>query len=381
MAKFIIQGVIKTTSPLHISSAVSGTAKYNVDTGSVSYGDKEGGFPVTQTIKDKFFLTASVMSDSKVDDSTDQTELTKVATLPVIPASTIRGMLRRAASSVIEDHFIHEKQTKIPSYQVYMGMRCGAVSARPDGKPSSREEILSAHKNIFFGIFGGGPRMLKGALKAQSALPITVDTIESGFVSQEHFEHALKLRSNRDLLSYSQVIRKDDLLGGYAGAQRASEVLSDFESTYQNERDKLFENAALKAKNKSDKKEGVESEVKAERGIQAMSFREDVATGVPFFFNLAIDGTQAQVGLLVQALERMLNTGIGGRSSIGNGKTAGSISVIDESGRSIKVLVSDPNFGYSVTDDASEFLEAAYQDMSALTLDELIGFTTPSAEK
>lgn len=364
MAKFVIEGVIKTVSPLHITSAASSGSRYVPgEDGKISY-DGKSGFPMTETIKTKIAFTDS-----------ENTHQSKLMNVPLLPASGLRGALRRAASSVIEDYFLLERDQKMASVQVYLGMRTGAISGRPDGVAPSSSEIISAQNNVFFGIFGGGPRMLRGRLKAQDALPVLDKLIENGYIPQSKADHALYGIDPRRLYNYAQVIRKDDFIGDHTGSERASEVVEGFTDSYEAEREKTLLRAIEKAKKAS----GTEtSDDSVERGVRAMSFREDVASGVPFYLRLAIDGTEAQVGLLIQSLERMLNDGIGGRKALGFGKTQGTINVIDEEGTVKTVLVGDINSEYAVQEDAEPFLAATTSALEELTMETLVEFTSPA---
>jgi CRISPR type IV-associated protein Csf2 len=372
MAKFIIEGVLRTVTPLHISTA-GGNARYDMDTGYVVHGDK--GFPLTTTAKSKMILSGSVKSKN-ADDS--ETDVSRVVEYPSIPATTIRGMLRRGAASVIEDHFAFEKNEKI-SYQAYMGMRCGAVSGKPDGTSASVEEILNAKNHVIYGIFGGGPRMLRGNLRAQDALPITLELIEAGLISQRFYDYAVKGLSSRQMYSYNQVVRKDDFIGSAAASSRASEVVEGFDDLFAQKRKEELQRKADKAKD--DKNSDSSEEIKAERGVQALSFREDVIQGLPFLFRLALDGTEAQVGLLLNALERSLNNGIGGRDAIGRGQLAGSLKLIDEDGKAFDALSGDIDNGFEIKSDVEHFMSAKQDAIDALTIENLNSYMLSFGEK
>jgi CRISPR type IV-associated protein Csf2 len=368
MAKFIIEGVLRTVTPLHISTA-GGNARYDMDTGYVVHGDK--GFPLTTTAKSKMILSGSVKSKN-ADDS--ETDVSRIVEYPSIPATTIRGMLRRGAASVIEDHFAFEKNEKI-SYQAYMGMRCGAVSGKPDGTSASVEEILNAKNHVIYGIFGGGPRMLRGNLRAQDALPITLELIEEGLISQRFYDYAVKGLTSRQMYSYNQVVRKDDFIGSTAASSRASDVVEDFNDLFAQKRKEELQRKVDKANKDSGE------EAKAERGVQALSFREDVIQGLPFLFRLTLDGTEAQVGLLLNALERSLNNGIGGRDAIGRGQLAGSIKLIDEEGKAFDALSGGIDNGFEIKPDVNRFMLAKQDAIDALTIENLNSYMLSFGEK
>ncbi len=355
MKNYVISGVLKTISPLNIVRVGDDSARFVPSENQVRYGKTDKtSFPVTTTTKSKFLLSGS---SYVVDDMTK----TSVVELPVVPATKIRGALRRMAASIVEDHLVNEMNVKL-DYQTYMGMRVGAVSGRPDGKPATADEVLKARSHVMYGIFGGGPRMLRGNLKARDALPVMYELIEEQLIPEQYVDHAVRGLKVRDLLAYSQVIRKDELIGSSEAAERASLVVDDFDSVYDQKRTE----ALLR---KADKVEGKEKEDR-EVGIQAISMREDVVAGVPFLFNLQLSGTEAQVGMLISALERALNNGgFSGRAALGFGKFVGTISILDDSDNEICALSSDNEGEFSVTQEAETYISAMAQDLENLDVD------------
>lgn len=150
--KYTIDGILTTISPLHITSAVDSSSRYDPKTGRYV---STGGAPLTRTRTKPVFIQA----DYERTDENGESEATSVRlNLPIIPATTWRGMLRRGAAKVIEDR-VRELGQKL-TYGTYQGLHCGAISHRPDGVPPTTEEIINAKSHVFYGLFGGGPRML-----------------------------------------------------------------------------------------------------------------------------------------------------------------------------------------------------------------------------
>lgn len=356
MKNYVISGVLKTISPLNIVRVGDDSARFVPSENQVRYGKTDKtSFPVTTTTKSKFLLSGS----SQV--SSDDLNKTTVIELPVVPATKIRGALRRMAASIVEDHLVNEMNVKL-DYQTYMGMRVGAVSGRPDGKPATADEVLKARSHVMYGIFGGGPRMLRGNLKARDALPVMHELIEEQLIPEQFSDQSVRGLKARDLLSYSQVIRKDDLIGSADAAERASLVIEDFNSVYDDKRTE----ALLRKADKNDGKDKEDRDV----GIQSISMREDVIAGVPFLFHMQLTGTEAQLGMLISALERALNNGgFSGRAALGFGKFAGSISIADDSGNEFYALSSDNDGEFTVTEEANQYIDSMTSELENLDVD------------
>lgn len=364
--KFTIEGVLTTTSPLHITQP--GEAHWNPGGGWNGRGGftKHGsGFPVTMTRSASVFLSRTSKTEDMEEDERADQGVSYRDQVPVIPATTWRGMLRRGAASIIEDHVIGKLNTKL-SFDAYQGLHCGAISGNPDGVPPTTDEIRTARAHVFYGIFGGGPRLLQGALRASDSLPVISGIIEANLLPGRLSDKALKGVHPRNLYSVLPVLRKDDFSGDHFGASRAAEVVENFSETYDIERTKRVQAA----------KDGLDGKKEGkDRGVRGMSFREDVVTGVPFNVRLELNGTPAQAGMIIAALERRLNIGVGGRTALGFGRLDGTLELVDEAGKRVEVL--------SVTDGTTQFLpgsdpyiDAMSDAVSELSMDDINRYMT-----
>jgi CRISPR type IV-associated protein Csf2 len=367
LRKYLIEGVLRTVSPLHITEASADKARWVPGTGEHGYGriryGKEG-FPLTLTRSAPFFLGTRL---TKEEGGEEGHAVSVQETVPIIPASTWRGALRRGAARVIEDHVI-EQGEKL-SYQAYMGMHCGAVSGNPDGVPPSTDEIKGARRHVFYGIFGGGPRMLRGNLRVADSVPVTADMIERGFLPERLLDEALRGVHTRNLYTVSPVVRKDDFMDN---ASDAEAVVVDFVKTFDDARaqqvQRLLDKAGETDPQGSD----------AVRGVRTLSYRQDVAAGVPFYFRAELHGTPAQVGLLLAALDRRLADGIGGRSAIGLGCLSGTLTVAERGKTAVPVLAAESG-NVTFLDGAMDYLDAQAEEVSILSLPELNSYMTPTS--
>lgn len=361
--KYTIDGILTTISPLHITSAVDSSSRYDPKTGRYV---STGGAPLTRTRTKPVFIQA----DYERTDENGESEATSVRlNLPIIPATTWRGMLRRGAAKVIEDR-VRELGQKL-TYGTYQGLHCGAISHRPDGVPPTTEEIINAKSHVFYGLFGGGPRMLRGNLKVSDSMPVIVQLIESGILPEHLFDSALKGRSS-GMLTIEPVIRKDDFIG-VSSDDNTGSVVGNFEEIYSSKRDEALD------REKSKRLKGADSNGTAEvedRGLNAYSFREDVTVGVPFYFHVTIDGTPAQVGMIINAIKKQLALGIGGRSALGFGRVSGTLRIKSGQDNYSDLLLIKDNECEEL-DPAMPFLDACAEAVGILTMVEINRYMVP----
>jgi CRISPR type IV-associated protein Csf2 len=363
--KYVIEGVLTTTTPLHISQA-GGGARWSIESNRIVYGEAKGSFPLTQTRSVSVFFRKR---EKLMENGGEEVPVSMRDTIPVIPATTLRGLLRRGAARIIEDHVIGHLNEKL-TYDAYQGMHCGAISGRPDGINPSTDEIRSARTHVFYGIFGGGPRMLRGALCASDAIPITTDTIGAGLVPDSFADNCLLNVEPRKLFAVSPVVRKDDFMGSTDGAERASEVVADFNSIYAEKREQALQEIIKRVGGNNDSEADT-----SDRGVRTMSFREDVAIGVPFYVRLEMKGTEAQVGMLLSALDRRLPDGVGGRAALGLGALSGTLRVKNTHGKSVEVVHVN-NGSVEMLEGASPYIDAMTEAVLGLGMDDINRYMT-----
>lgn len=305
MTRAQITSVITLTSPLHISAP--GNAWYNWDTGRSVYSKPMPGSKdtVSTVVRTRTMGIPKLMNSTEISDEKDAPAKSRDVTyVPEIPANSFRGMFRRAAADLIFEA-LAEKGEKA-SLDLYHMLTCGAVTGNPDSEPPSVGEVKAASANAFVGLFGGGPRFYRGALRVSHLLPICPLTIERNLVGNRQ-----ELASATNSLTQTQMLRRvDDLVGWFP--RRASESIQDFESAVA----QWMEECSAKSTKNGNPAED------SGRGLKAFSALEFVMPGTSFECRLEVDGRRdGQVGLTLLALQKVFNeTRLGGKGSIGFGQ-------------------------------------------------------------
>jgi CRISPR type IV-associated protein Csf2 len=282
--------VLTTVSPLHITEPAAD--RITLD-GKVMQG--ENGFPYARTTK--MWLGGNPMVS---DASEGASEAMK--SVPCIPSNTIGGLLRRRAARQIFDHLVGRgEQLSINAYNV---LECGAASGNPDRANPTVDEVVRGYRHPYFGVFGGGPRMLRRKLRVDTALAITEASVP---YLHTHFGNAL---STGRLTGVLWQRRNDDLLHVVDPITQQLTIANYLEGVNAYQDDKM----ANKAK--------VADDEKAPRGLDTFNALEHVAPGVHFALRLDLtEATQAQAGLLLSSLLALVELNrIGGQGRRGFGR-------------------------------------------------------------
>lgn len=266
-----IRGALTLTSPLQVVLP-SGAARLSSTTGRVVYSDEPGTFPLTQTSK----LPLHVAGERVL--------------VPVVPANTLRGGLRRAAADLILESF-RARGLRI-TMSTWQGLRAGAVHGHPDGADPSIEEAMAAANDPYLGLFGGSARMVPSRVRIDTGWPVVSQLVEAGIIPPgadgSVLTHLPEKGWASQLLGYQWCRRGDDALM-VGNATRLNDVLSDPVAVVDAWR-QLFGSSAEKGDT------GI-------IGLRALTAIEFIVPGVSVAFNAELSGaTPEQGGLFLLAL-------------------------------------------------------------------------------
>ena len=289
----------------------------------------------------------------------------KAVPLPVVPGNTMRNLLRRTMLKDVIEPALCEKASQL-SIGAYATAYAGNSSGNPDGVPSSFDEIVTMRAHPFLGLFGGGPRMLQGRLMVDSLYPI--HQFSQRIIGTDYINDSIKG-------SITEIVwtRRNDPVLQLGGADDAavidggSQAANDWITTL------LASTKAKKGKAGKQDEEAPESGDESGRGLKAFNAHEVVIGGVKWLWRINVDRpTEAQVGLILLALNKLANQRIAG----GHAKDYGRFVIEDV------ILDGESVWAQSgVTGQASEpFFDAIAEALDSMTSAEFERFAASSKE-
>lgn len=354
---FVLEGVLRTVSPLHVTDPVE--ARVSAKTGRLSSSPTD--IPLQRTVQMSFGGEYP---------------------LPIIPPNGLRGRLRRMAAAAVSEVLAGRgEQLPLDAYQV---MRCGAPHGSPDSELPSIDEYQSASGNVFLGLFGGGPRMISGRLCVDMPVPITPDTIAGGYVPERYDTAILRGASGDEGRGprFTRIYfhnRQDDVQR-FVDTDSASGLVKDWAEevdAWQAMVGRSAEEAEVASQDEDASVPDRKKVTSLLRGVRSFSAKEVVLPGMPFYFRLEMAGTEAQAGLMLEAVRRLHKVRLGGGGRIGFGKIHLDLTLAFE-GESVQP--------YRIVGDEVEFateaplvgrlVEAMEAELEAFNRDAFVSFAT-----
>lgn len=280
----------------------------------------------------------------------------KLVEVPFITANSVRGMLRRAAASVLMDQ-IKYKGEQI-SRNVYLSIMRGSYARTGlDAGGASYMQMLAADAHPFVGLFGGGAHMYRSKVRIERDLFPMCATTRA--LLPERYQELCADVHPRQLLVRALIASRDDFERLPEGA-----FIENQEEAYLEHMEAKFGQNVAKRIQKSDAKASGQAVLKSQKlktdDLNTYTQVECIAAGTPMFFGMTLrSATDAQIGLLLRAIERWSNANaLGGGSCRGRGSfkaslalTSGSETLIDS------VLIGDAG-SYVLSDRAHGFIAA-----------------------
>ena len=302
-----IEGTLRTTSPLTI--AAPGDLKISL-TGQRS----RTGFPCTQVSR----LALPAFGDMRGAD------------VAVIPANTLRGGLRRAGAALVEDALIARGE-KIDMAALHV-LRCGTPYGHPDKANPNLTEIAESKAAPIIGVWGGGPRMIAGALRVDTGMPVVAATIDRGLVPLA----LASLRADGPITTYLWLRRADDV-ATFVNHERSMQVVKDYGPALDAWQTLIGQQADAGDAETDEDEQADSGKFRALAGFNAF---EVVLPGVAFAVRYDIDTDHlANVGFLLLALERFAAIqSVGGMKRLGYGRFALDLTIKLPDGTAVPVF-------------------------------------------
>jgi len=312
---------------------------------------------------------------------------------PYFPANDVRGRTRRKAGETIMDKV---KPVSLPLFHV---LSCGSPGQIPATGSESVTRIINGQKDMYLGLFGGGPYIQKGGVRVRDMVPVNQATIEIGMVP-ECYSNLLSCYERKDkegntinqdaapwVIQEFTHIKVDDLVA--ANRMRAPELIENYAQVALDYMKSVMENSAVR---KDEKKLAAENLEKKRAGEIVASINPDNKTtkvglgnilpseaiipGVPLYFRVDFEDyiSDAQVHFFADSLAGIFNEPLGGRGSIGWGIVKADLDLVN--GNRTKLFTFDEGM-YAVNpvlpghDECEEALEAyTIKSLSAILLAE-----------
>jgi len=281
--------------------------------------------------------------------------------VPYISANSVRGLIRRAAGSVLIEQ-LKARNEKI-SRNVYLSMQRGSYARTGlDAGGASYMQMIAANKHPFVGLFGGGAHMYRSKVRMECDL-IPMITATRDLLPERYQSHCIDIQPWQ-LLEKTLIASRDDF-------ERLPEgdVIENVEDAYlEHMTAKFGQNAAKKAQKAEAKAEGqtvVKSEKVKTDDLNTFTQVECISPGAPLYFGMTVsDPTDAQIGLLLTAIELWANkNALGGGSCRGRGSFKAALQVYRGSELLIDNLLIGDAGAYTLSNKASPYLSALIKEL------------------
>jgi len=239
---------------------------------------------------------------------------------PIIPGNSVRNALRRAMLDVV---FGQLRGSSTLSIGAYAAAYSGNASGNPEGVPPQFDEITSVRNHVFLGLFGGGPRMMRGKLSVDSLYPIAASTAR--VIGSGHEDRYIA----GPLTQIVWMTRKDPVQQ-IKSEEQAELVTGGAASITQWAVDAMQASMAANQKRAKAKGKGAEDnadepdEAASARGLNTMNAHEVTLPGLDWLMRLRLETpTPAQIGLVLMGIQKLNDMTLGG----GHGKGYGEVEI------------------------------------------------------
>jgi len=311
--KCTIYTMLKLLSPLHI--AAPSDLRLDPSTGKTKYGTSGDGTIPCTGIQKLTIVGPGTTDESVSAPENDNGKASKNVTkyrVPVIAGNNIAGRLRRQAGTLVLRAL--EAKGESVNLSTFSVLMSGAVTGNPSGEDLTYHEYEQARRHPYFGLFGGGTKMLQRNVRVCNAVPMLKLLAKDGLGILRHPHHdqqALDMQPFEAVHAWT--FRRNDDLKDLSHVELAEVTIKDFQAEFETRQARIIE----------DQRKNAEGEAKASKtSTQTFSAMEFVSPGLIFdlVFELDVDN-EAQIGLFLAALDNFAaEERLGGQSRNGFGQ-------------------------------------------------------------
>lgn len=313
-----LAGVIRLTSPLHVTAFTTGGKGARplgapVETMTMGlarwyFVPRRGAATETAPKAAETPTTLEFIDDAAEPDAPDDAQgYYRQVRIPFVPGNSIRGRLRRSAADLLERRAIESGAQYSPA--LFRLSRVGSTSAAGAKDAYDLDVHQQVYDNVFLGIFGAETDY-RSRLVTSDLVPVTQDTVDLKMVP----ESAVADRANmpppmsgrRALIDTTTMAKRDDFKR--LDDPMAPEVIRDYRNQYDE-----WTQSFLRARS--------DSAAKKMDFDNIFSF-EVVPAGTRLYFNINAQSLlPSQIGFLLLAIEDMAHTRpLGGMGRQGFGR-------------------------------------------------------------
>lgn len=300
-----INVILRTLSPLHV--AAPGNLRMDLSTGNISYNQNVG-------ISCTGVQRMPILLDAEEGERSSKN-------IPVVAANNIAGRLRRHAAELVLNAVTAKGEAV--SLQTFSLLNSGAVTGNPSDEDLSYAEYKEARQHPYFGLLGGGPKMIRRSLRVSPLVPMVVDAARVGMLQHPNaLDHVTDAKRIEGVWAF----RRNDDLRDLAKVELMESSIGDFEAVYEERQQMVFKEQEEARRKREKQKNGETANSSDKAQVKSSTFTysavEFVYPNVPFelTFELDVDGP-AQLGLFLAALDSFASKErLGGHSRNGFGR-------------------------------------------------------------
>jgi CRISPR type IV-associated protein Csf2 len=313
--------------------------------------------------------------------------------IPYFPGNDFRGRLRRKAATTVLDRIAAGKKVKL---DLYAGLVNGTIGVMQKGEVLTVEEMLRASDNVYMGLFGGGPRVLKSRYRVSDLVPIIGTMIDIGTVPAIYRDVTDTLvmpmrykaaggdpepMSGRELIETTTVYQRDDVFS-VARPDEMTRFVEDAQAQIAAYQEASSDNASQRKADKAKAKAGEikADEVAGKKNLQNILSFDSIRAGTPMYFDLDFkdDVSDAHVGLMLLALRDLVREQeLGGWVRAGLGKFTAHLT-LTRNGAQHQLFEEEWAGANATLSEATAPFEAkACEALDTVTLDGMLEFFLP----
>lgn len=134
-------------------------------------------------------MRAKIAFGADTSDGRAPNHMVGLATsVPLVPSNSIRGRLHRASMGILIDALM--ARGEFISRDTYQLLSNGGMIGGKDAGELTVGEFVRARRNLHFGLWGGGPRLLPSTVVTCDLLPVCAETLTFGKVNERYRDFA-----------------------------------------------------------------------------------------------------------------------------------------------------------------------------------------------